>query len=132
MLVNDAGYLTSSTNQNWYITKLGDETSDAAIGLRTTWMIAASGKIHDVAAGSSTVVSGASIALDVKNNGTSIFSTLPTIDNLEQTTVTAATGSVLSSSPTTISPGDKITFEVDTFGGVGGAGLHVDLLISWD
>lgn len=95
-------------------------------------MVPASGKIHNVAAGCSTIVSGSAIILDVKSNGSGIFSTKPTIDDLEQTTATAASGSALSTSPTAVAPGDKITFEVDTFGGVGGAGLHIDLLISWD
>ena len=132
LLTNDTGYLTSETNQNWYITKLGDETTDASIGVKTTWMVPASGKIHNVAAGCSTVVSGSAIILDVKSNGSGIFSTKPTIDDLEQTTATAATGFALLTDPTPISYGDKLTFEVDTFGGVGGAGLHIDLLISWD
>ena len=132
LLTNDTGYLTSETNQNWYITKLGDEITDASVGVKTTWMVPASGKIHNVAAGCSTIVSGSAIILDVKSNGSGIFSTKPTIDDLEQTTATAASGSALSTSPTAVAPGDKITFEVDTFGGVGGAGLHIDLLISWD
>ena len=116
LLTNDTGYLTSETNQNWYITKLGDETTDASVGVKTTWMVPASGKIHNVAAGCSTVVSGSAIILDVKSNGSGIFSTKPTIDDLEQTTATAASGSALLTDPTTISYGDKLTFEVDTFG----------------
>ena len=132
LLTNDTGYLTSETNQNWYITKLGDEITDASVGVKTTWMVPASGKIHNVAAGCSTIVSGSAIILDVKSNGSGIFSTKPTIDDLEQTTATAASGFALLTNPTPISYGDRLTFEVDTFGGVGGAGLHIDLLISWD
>ncbi len=51
--------------------------------------------------------SGALFQVDIKKNGTTIFSTKPTIDNGETTSLTALTPAVLST--TTIAKGDAIT-----------------------
>lgn len=58
--------------------------------------------------------SGSIFTVDIKKNGTTIFSTKPTIDNAEESTVTAATASVLSI--TTFAADDIITAYVQQVG----------------
>ena len=122
---------SNSLLQNWYSWKLGNETADASTGIKVTWYAPADGKIHGVAAGCVTATSGSALVLDVHKNGTTIFNTKITIDVTESTTVTAATPAVLTNDPTSFSAGDKFEFEIDSTT-AGGAGLHGDLLISWN
>ena len=122
---------SNSLLQNWYSWKLGNETADASTGVKVTWYAPADGKIHGVAAGSTTATSGSALELDVHKNATTIFNTKITIDVSQSTTATAATPAVLTNEPTSFSAGDKFEFEVDTTT-AGAAGLHADLLISWD
>ena len=122
---------SNSLLQNWYSWKLGNETADASTGIKVTWYAPADGKIHGVAAGCATATSGSALVLDVHKNGTTIFNTKITIDVTESTTVTAATPAVLTNDPTSFSAGDKFEFEIDSTT-AGGAGLHGDLLISWN
>jgi hypothetical protein len=66
--------------------------------------------------------SGSTFTFDIKKNNTTIFSTRPTIDNTEFTTLTAATAGVLST--TTFVAGDRIViyrYQV----GTGGKGFKV-------
>jgi hypothetical protein len=67
--------------------------------------------------------SGSLLTVDVKLNGTSIFSTLLTFDNTETTTETAATPAVLST--TAISDDDIIRVDVTQVGSGDAAGLKV-------
>lgn len=53
--------------------------------------------------------SGSIVTFDVKKNGTSIFSTLLTIDNTELDSATAATAAVLTSNPTAFAVNDVVT-----------------------
>jgi hypothetical protein len=52
--------------------------------------------------------------IDIKKNGTTIFSTTITIDSAEKTSRTAATPPVLTASPTTFAKGDIITVDIVT------------------
>lgn len=71
--------------------------------------------------------SGTPVQFDVKMNGTSIFSTLPTFDNTEKTTTTAATPGVLSN--TTLTDDSEITVSVTAVdGATAAAGLKVSLI----
>ena len=118
-------------NRNWYSWKLGDESTDATTGVKNTWYAPAAGKLFGVAAGATTATSGGALTLDVHKGGTTIFGTKITIDSGESDTSTAATPAVLTTDPTTFSAGDKFEFEIDSTT-AGAAGLHSDLLISWD
>lgn len=71
---------------------------------------------------------GSLLTVDVKQNGTSIFSTLLTFNDTETTTATATTPAVLST--TTLSDDDEITVEVTalTDGVADAAGLKVYLV----
>ena len=122
---------SNSLLQNWYGWKLGNETADASTGVKVTWYAPAAGKVHAVAAGATTATSGSSLVLDVHKNTTTIFDTKITIDASESSAATAATPAVLTNEPTSFVAGDKFEFEVDTTT-AGAAGLHTDLLISWD
>jgi len=70
-----------------------------------------------------TAPTGSIAIFDIKKNGTSIFSTTPTIDVTEFTTRTAATPPVLTTSPTNWSVGDKLElFVLQTGSTIAGAG----------
>jgi hypothetical protein len=65
---------------------------------------------------------------DVQKNGTTIFSTYPSIDSTEVTTRTAATPAVLTTSPTAFAIGDKIEVFVRQIGStIAGAGGKIAL-----
>lgn len=72
---------------------------------------------------------GSTLTFDIENNGTSIFSTTPTIDDGETSTATAATSYVLST--TTISWNDKLTGKVTSAGATyGGSGAKIYMYIT--
>lgn len=73
-----------------------------------------------------TVSSSGLPEVNIKKNGTTSFSTNLTIDASEKTSVTAATPAALSSSPTTFSDDDEVTFDIVT-AGTGAKGLKVTM-----
>lgn len=68
---------------------------------------------------------GSTIICDITVNGTTIFSTKPTIDISELTSTTAATPYVLST--TTLEEGDKVVVKIDQ---IGSTVAGKDLLVS--
>lgn len=72
--------------------------------------------------------SGNIFTVDINKNGASIFSTVLTIDNTEETSITAATPAVLASTPVTFAKGDKVTIDVDQIGNGSAKGLKVYLI----
>ena len=126
--------------QTWYINKLGTEADDTSgTGEKSAWVAPADGKIHAVHAGCSTATSGGALTIDVENDAGSPASILSTAGVIpDGGTSTNDPGSpggtvpVLTNAITSFSQGDRISFHVDSFGGTGAKGLHVDLLISWD
>ena len=127
------GRFSSLESGNWYFTKMGDETNEATVGEKTSWVTPAPGKIHDVHSAASSIVTVAGLSVDVKNNDTTILSTTGILGTGNNSTNDAgSTDPVLTTSPTSFAQGDEISFHVSSFGGVGGTGLHTDLLISWD
>ena len=80
------------------------------------------GTWSEILIGVTTAPTGSTLTCDVHKNGTTIFSTKPTIDATEKTSVTAATAAVLST--TTYAKGDLIELFCDSVGAtVAGAGL---------
>lgn len=75
-----------------------------------------------------TASSSGLVTVDIKKNGTTIFSTLLTIDANEKTSVTALTPCVLTTNPTTFADDDEITFDI-TVAGTGAKGLKATLYI---
>jgi len=59
---------------------------------------------------------GSSFQVDVKRNGTSIFSTPITVDSAETSSITATVPYVLSSSQAVFEPSDLITFDITQVG----------------
>ena len=59
---------------------------------------------------------GSAAQMDLLLNGTTIFSTNPTIDASESSSTTAATAPVLSTDPTVISAGANLEFDLDQVG----------------
>lgn len=74
-----------------------------------------------------TVSSSGLPQINIKKNGTTIFSTNLTIDASEKTSVTAATPCVLSSSPTSFADDDEVTIDI-VAAGTGTKGLIVTLI----
>lgn len=73
--------------------------------------------------------SGTLLQFDVLKNGTSIFSTKPTFDNTEKTTVTALTQYALTSTPITFADDDEIRFDITAFGDGTAKGLLAQLRV---
>ena len=123
---------TTHAHAAWYVTKMGTEADDTSgTGEKTAWIAPASGEITGVHSGCSTATAGGSLTVDVKKNGTTILSTLGVIASGDDSTTTG-TAHVLTTNPTTFAAGDRLSFEVNAFGGTGAKGLHTDLLIEWD
>lgn len=70
--------------------------------------------------------SGSILTIDIKESGTTIFSTKPTFDNTEKTTTTAATAYVLSD--TSLADDAEITFDISQVGTSGAAGLIITII----
>lgn len=84
-------------------------------------------KLREIFAGLSTPQSsGSTFTVDVNKNGSSILSTKITIDNTEDTSLTAATPPVLSD--TELAKGDKVTIDIDQIGNGTAKGLKVYFL----
>ena len=86
--------------------------------------------LTEVRASVTTAPAGSALTVDVNDGGTSIFSTLLTIDAGEKTSTTAATPAVLSD--TALADDAEITGDVDAVGSsTAGAGLKVWLMGYW-
>lgn len=84
--------------------------------------------ITSVSASVNTAPVGSTIIVDVTKNGTSIFSTLLTIDASEKTSLTAATPAVLNAAQVSCAADDEIAVNIDLIGsGTAGAGLKVTI-----
>jgi hypothetical protein len=104
---------------------LSDETTAITTGTaKVTWRAPHAMNITDVRASLSTVSSSGLPTVNIKESGTTIFSTKLTIDANEKTSTTAATAYVLSDS--SIADDAEITFDIDV-AGTGAAGLKVKI-----
>jgi len=96
---------------------LSDETSAITTGVKLVMHIPFAFKLLSVAMGLTTVqASGSLFRLDVTRNGATIFTTKVTIDNTEKTSNTAATPSVLTSTPINVAAFDEFAFNIDQIG----------------
>ena len=107
---------------------VGDETTAITTGTsKLTRRAPFSFTITDVRASLSTAqTSGALFTVNVKKNGTTIFSTKITLDNTERTSTTAAALPVLST--TALTSDDELTVDVDQVGDGTAKGLKVYLI----
>jgi hypothetical protein len=92
-----------------------DQTTDWTTGLKVTftWRFGAT-TLSSTPIDCVTAPTGSAAQFDVKKNGTTIYSTKPTIDAGETTTDTAATPAVLST--TSLADGDIVTIWIDQVG----------------
>jgi hypothetical protein len=80
-----------------------------------------------------TAPTGASITVNIRKDGTSIFSTLPAIEAGEFDTTASATPGVLDGGSASLVVGDILTFHIVTVGSTAkGSGLKCHILGSWD
>lgn len=107
---------------------VGDETTDLTTGtakytFRMPYDLVLSGVKSSVAV----APTGSTLIVDIKRNGTTILSTLLSIDATEKTSKTAATPAVISNA--SLSEDDEITIDITQVGStVAGAGLKVYLI----
>tara|TARA_R110002153_G_scaffold230883_2_gene384143 strand:+ start:1141 stop:3990 length:2850 start_codon:yes stop_codon:yes gene_type:complete len=125
-LQGDGTWATPSGTAN---TDMGLAVSDEATALTGSTTVALgtfhaqkAGTWSEILIGVTTAPTGSTLTCDVHKNGTTIFSTKPTIDATEKTSVTAATAAVIST--TTYAKGDLIELFCDSVGTtIAGTGL---------
>ena len=107
---------------------VGDETTaltvaDDKLNFRMPYAMT----VTEVRASVVTAPTGAVITVDIEESGTTIFSTLLTIDATEKTSTTAATPAVISDA--SLADDAEISINVDTIGsGTAGAGLKITFI----
>lgn len=134
LTVNAQGVITAASNGSAGgaetipgCVEVVDEYSIITTGLKRTFRTTGSGELTEVRASLTTAqTSGSIITIDVKKNGTTIFTVKVTIDNGETTSVSAATPSSLST--TTYADNDEFTIIVDVVGDATATGLKVYFL----
>ncbi|UMO75995.1 hypothetical protein [Planktothrix phage Pra-JY27] len=123
-----------------------DAKASAALGTAETIEVACSDETTDITTGTSKVVfhmafnfdltevfvgltansTSGLVEVDVNRNGASIFTTRPTVDANEATSLTAVTPAVLTASPVALDKGDRMSIDFDA-AGTGAKGLKVYL-----
>jgi hypothetical protein len=113
-----------------YIIACSDETGDLEVSQSVaSFIIPTNGILTAVEANVNTASQGADIKVDIKQNSTSLLSTVITIDSGETSSSTASTPAVISNS--NITRGSKITIDINQIGTTAyGAGLKVTLHIT--
>lgn len=124
-------YALSANLKNNYFFAASDETSNLVVDLVNpayTDYIPYAISLSSILINVNVAPTGSAIEVDLKKNGTSIFSTKITIDATENTSLTAAVPYVLTG-PISFVQGDKIEAFITQIGStVPGAGLKVKLL----
>jgi hypothetical protein len=137
---NTAGLITANTAISTINTSLtarlkqfipiacSDETTALTVGAaKITFRMPFAMTLSSVKGSLTTAqATGTALAINVKKNGATIFSTVPTFDNTEKTTASAAVPSVLST--TTLAADDEITVDVEVVGDGTAKGLKVYLI----
>ena len=113
---------------HWQTVAASDETTALTTGTgKTTFRWGCAFNLTEVRASLTTAqASGSIFTVNVKKNGTTIFSTNLTIDNTEKTSVTAATAAVISTA--SISDDDEISIDITQIGDGTAKGLKVTFL----
>jgi hypothetical protein len=118
------------TSHNHYIydqialSNNGADATDLSVGVKLTETVTHAATWQDIAASVATAPTGGTLIVNIKKNGTSIFSTLVSIDATEKTSVTAATPYVFTTNPTVWAVGDVREYSISQVGAiVAGKGL---------
>jgi hypothetical protein len=102
----------------------GADATDLSVGVKLTETVTHAATWQDIAASVATAPTGGTLIVNIKKNGTSIFSTLVSIDATEKTSVTAATPYVFTTNPTVWAVGDVREYSISQVGAiVAGKGL---------
>lgn len=108
-----------------------DETTALTTGVKAVFRLVGARTLVGVRASLKTAqASGSILTVDVKKNGSSVLSTLLTIDNTEKTSTTAATAAVISATAGVADFSDdaEVSIEITQVGDGTAAGLKVALL----
>lgn len=124
--------LTAASPPAYIQVAVSDETTNITTGTaKVTFRMPRAMTLSSVRASLTVAQSaGSLITINVKEGGSTIFSTKPTFDNSEKTTTTAATASVLSD--TSLADDAEITIDIDTVGTALAKGLKVTLIGTWN
>ena len=127
LLVNDGVNVRRASTQHWSVEKaVLDETTTITSGTdKFTFYADDDIAVASVFIGLTTQSSSGVVTVDVNKNGTTIFSTNPSIDANEDTSLTG-TAAVLDGA-VTFAAGDKISIDIDA-AGTGAKGLKVVLI----
>lgn len=131
--VNVQGLVTSvTTNKVTFTNDLTIPITGTISAITTgvakqTWYATYAATIKDIRITVASSTTTGTLTINIKKNGTTIFSTKPTIDATESSSRTAATAYVLST--TTCAAEDKFTFDVDGQGDGTAVNLQVTLFL---
>lgn len=119
--------ITAKTKQHIGVA-ISDETTAITVGTnKISFVMPYDFTLSEVIVSLSTPqTSGTVFTIDVNKNAASIFTTRPTIDNTERSSITAATPAVLLT--TALTKGDHITIDVDQIGDSTAKGCKVYLV----
>lgn len=106
---------------------LGDETTAVTTGQKIAVRLPYGFIATEYRLSATTASSSDSPTVDVKKNGTTVFSTLLTLDVSEKTSKTAATAAVITGSQTVWADDDELTAHV-TVAGTGTTGLKLTVI----
>lgn len=96
---------------------VGDETTALSTGTaKVTFRMPGTFSLDEIRASLTTASTTGTVTVDVNVNGVSILSTKLTIDATEETSETASTAAVLTSTPYAISDDDEVTIDIDDAG----------------
>ena len=107
---------------------VSDETTDLTTGTaKTTFRMPYAMTLTEVRASVTTAPTGATLQVDINESGTTVLSTVLSIDATEKTSESAATAAVISDSA--LADDAEITIDIDQVGStVAGAGLKIWLI----
>lgn len=107
-----------------------DEDSDLAVGIVFTMICNRNyANISDVEFSVTTAPTGSNLELDVRKNGSTIYTTKPTIDAGEKLTATAATVQALNANNINLVTGDELQVRITQVGStVAGKGLKATMI----
>jgi hypothetical protein len=129
-LTADIGIVQAALNAkpSNFVIACGDETTPLTVGTNKTRFRAPHAfTIASVKCSLTTASSSGLVTVNVKKNGTTIFSTKPTFTVSSKTTVGAVTPSVVS--VPAVAADDELTFDVDV-AGTNASGLKVTLVLA--
>jgi len=132
-LLDDANAATARATlgiQDVFIIACSNEDANLTVGTaKVTFRMPYAATLTAVKASVTTAPTGSNLIIDINEGGTTVFSTLLSIDATELTSTTAATPAVISDS--SLADDAEITIDIDQIGStVAGAGLKVYLYVT--